>query len=434
VVVGAGPVGTALALQLARADVAVELIEARPDHQTLLRGDGLMPSGLEALDRLALGAALEAMPQRSLRSWDFWLEQRPLFAVAEPIGGRRPCTLISTTCLLETLLQEARSHPSLSWRPGRAVDQLRFTCATADQGAPGAAGQPDRVVGVVLDDGTSLEADLVVACDGRGSLLRRRAGLELKPNGSAVEVLWFELSRQVSADLERWVNGRFLTLLGDGGSLALFTSAADGLRLGWLQPGGGAAASPRAAGPRTPWPERWARISPPDLAALWRALAAESIDPPLRLLIRPALAERWHRPGLLLLGDAAHPLSPLRAQGLNMALRDALVAAERLVPVLQEGASPSEGRPKQLARLDRALADVERLRRPEILRIQALQQQELNRARLLLGQPWLRRLLAATARWSGPLLARRWQAGQPTLRDGLPLPRGASMGTIPHPP
>ena len=427
-VVGAGPAGTVLALQLARAGVAVELIEASQHHQKLLRGDGLMPSGLEALDRLALGDALETLPQRSLRSWDFWVEQRSLFAVAEPMGGRRPCTLINTGSLLETLLQEARRHPSFTWRAGRSAEKLRFADTAPDQAPPAAAGESGRVVGVVLDDGTALEADLVVACDGRGSLLRRRAGLGLKPNGSAVEVLWFELPRQASADLEQWVNGRFLTLLGEEGSLALFTTAAGGLRVGWLQQSGSAASS------QATWPERWARISPPDLAALWRALPAESIDAPLRLLIRPALAERWHRPGLLLLGDAAHPLSPLRAQGLNMALRDALVAAEQLVPVLQEGASPSEGRPEQLARLDRALADVERLRRPEILRIQALQQQELNRARLLLGQPWLRRLLAATARWSGPLLARRWQAGQPTLRDGLPLPRGASMGTIPHPP
>ena len=64
-----------------------------------------------------------------------------------------------------------------------------------------------------------------------------------------------------------------------------------------------------------------------------------------------------------------------------------------------------------------------RLRLPEISRVQALQRQELARAELLRRLPLLRRLLAATARWSGPLLARRWLAGQPTLRSGLPLPK-----------
>jgi len=63
-------------------------------------------------------------------------------------------------------------------------------------------------------------------------------------------------------------------------------------------------------------------------------------------------------------------------------------------------------------------------RLPELRAVQALQRQELGRGELLRQQPWLRRLLAATARVSGPLLSRRWQAGQPTLRTGLPLPEG----------
>jgi 2-polyprenyl-6-methoxyphenol hydroxylase-like FAD-dependent oxidoreductase len=155
---------------------------------------------------------------------------------------------------------------------------------------------------------------------------------------------------------------------------------------------------------------------------LWRALAPSAIPAPVPVRIRPALATRWHRPGLLLLGDAAHPMSPLRAQGLNMALRDAVVAAETLLVVLRPEAWQAAGRePERLAQLQAALATVEQRRRPEIQRIQALQRQELGRALLLRRNGLLRRLLTATAPWSGPLLARRWQAGQPTLRRGLPL-------------
>jgi hypothetical protein len=172
------------------------------------------------------------------------------------------------------------------------------------------------------------------------------------------------------------------------------------------------------------------------------------------LAVRSGLAPRWQRPGLLLLGDAAHPMSPLRAQGLNMALRDALVAAERLLPLLEGdgpqptatdlmGTSPGDpgatgsgqaspdpaaeeirGRREHLQRLDQALVAVAEARLPELRAVQALQRQELGRGELLRQQPWLRRLLAATARVSGPLLSRRWQAGQPTLRTGLPLPEG----------
>ena len=74
--------------------------------------------------------------------------------------------------------------------------------------------------------------------------------------------------------------------------------------------------------------------------------------------------------------------------------------------------------------LDQALVAIAEARLPEIRAVQALQRQELGRGELLRRQAWLRHLLAATASVSGPLLSRRWQAGQPTLRTGLPLPEG----------
>jgi 2-polyprenyl-6-methoxyphenol hydroxylase-like FAD-dependent oxidoreductase len=276
------------------------------------------------------------------------------------------------------------------------------------------------LAGVVLDDGTRLPAVLVVGCDGRGSTIRRLAGLELQEDNPPLEVLWFELENEAAAHLQPWIDGRFATLIGDAGSYALFGTARGGLRLGWLQERG-------AAGSPIPWPERWARNAPPELAALWRSLPTTSLGPPLRLTVRSGLAPRWQRPGLLLLGDAAHPMSPLRAQGLNMALRDALVAAERLLPVLRGEGGAAEaipGRHEFLQQLDQTLVAIAEARLPEIRAVQALQRQELGRGELLRRQPWLRRLLAATSSVSGPLLSRRWQAGQPTLRTGLLLPEG----------
>jgi 2-polyprenyl-6-methoxyphenol hydroxylase-like FAD-dependent oxidoreductase len=449
VVVGAGPAGSALALLLARAGVAVELVESQPRHSALIRGDGLMPSGLEALQRMELAPLLASLPRRELRGWSFLLEGRALFSVAEPIGGSVPCSLIDTPALLEGLLEQAMACPSLSLRRGRAVKELLLE---PEHTLPGSEG-PARVAGVVLDDGTRLPAELVVGCDGRGSTIRRLAGLELEEDNPALEVLWFELENEAAAHLQPWIAGRFATLIGDAGSYALFGTARGGVRLGWLQERG-------AAGSPIPWPERWARSAPPELAALWRSLPTNSLGPPLRLTVRSGLAPRWQRPGLLLLGDAAHPMSPLRAQGLNMALRDALVAAERLLPVLcGEGGGGGDGLPsmdadlmapghlgsgegdphppaparaaeepqqqrKLLQRLDQALVAIAEARLPEIRAVQALQRQELGRGELLRRQPWLRRLLAATAGVIGPLLSRRWQAGQPTLRTGLPLPEG----------
>lgn len=443
VVVGAGPAGSAFALLLARAGVAVELVESQPRHSALIRGDGLMPSGLEALNRMGLASLLATLPRRELRGWSFLLEGRSLFSVAEPFGGSVPCSLIDTPGLLEGMLAEALACPNLTLRRGRAVKELLLE---PEDTLPGSEG-PARVAGVVLDDGTKLPAELVVGCDGRGSTIRRLAALELNEDNPPLEVLWFELENEAAAHLQPWIAGRFATLIGDAGSYALFGTARGGVRLGWLQERG-------AAGSSVPWPERWARSAPPELAALWRSLPTTSVGPPLRLSLRSGLAPRWERPGLLLLGDAAHPMSPLRAQGLNMALRDALVAAERLLPLLSTGggaggdeascgdecgdaiaigagrmaAGPAAEEPPRRRefqeQLDQALVAIAEARLVEIRAVQALQRQELGRGELLRRQAWLRRLLAATANVSGPLLSRRWQAGQPTLRTGLPLPEG----------
>lgn len=416
--VGAGPAGSALALLLARGGVSVTLVERRGDATGLLRGDGLMPSGLEALQRMGLGPQLAGLPQRALRAWSFWVEGAPLFSAAEPMGSPVPCRLIDTPSLLALLHQEAKQHAGFRLLAGTGASDLLWD----------AAGR--RVSGVRLDDGRELTAALVVACDGRGSRLRRRSELALEHQGPPLEVLWFTLEGEAAAPLQGWLQERFATLVGEGGSCALFNTARGAVRLGWLAgPESRAEFRPE---PEPCWPERLARLSPPELAALWRRFApASGVSPaavlnpeaafpaPLSLTIQPALAPRWWRPGLLLLGDAAHPMSPVRAQGLNMALRDALVAAERLLPLLRSQPAGSTPGPE---RLDAALAAIETLRRREVKTVQKAQQHEWERANLLRQRPWLRRFVAATAPWSGPLLARRWQAGQPTLRQGLPLP------------
>lgn len=189
---------------------------------------------------------------------------------------------------------------------------------------------------------------------------------------------------------------------------ALFPSARGGVQLGWAIEPGGAAPAPTPASPGA-WLQLWARDAPEPLARLLLALAEVAVQGPVRLPVRVGLCPCWQRPGLLLLGDAAHPMSPLRAQGINMALRDALVAARHLEPALLE-AEP--------AAIDAAAAAIAAARLPEIRRIQQLQQEEARRADLLRRRHRLRSLLARTARWSGPLLERRWRATQSELRNG----------------
>ena len=179
-IVGAGPAGAGLALALAhRGQGHVELVEAAPEALGRFRGEGLMPSGLEALERLEAWPLPDAVPHRPLSGWSFQLEGRPLFDVAEPFGAGPACHLIDQPSLLQHLLTRAEAA-GCRLHLGQAVVAL-----VRDRG---------RVSGVELADGRRLEADLVVACDGRSSTLRRLAGLPLEEEADPLRVLWFRLS------------------------------------------------------------------------------------------------------------------------------------------------------------------------------------------------------------------------------------------------
>ena len=391
IVVGAGPAGLSLALQLARAGQAVTLLEARRDFSRSLRGDALMPCGQEALARMGLLHSLEALPQRPLQDWQIWLEGRQLFAVAEPLGALRPCQLVPQQALLEALLAQAMALPAFQWQPGVGVSGLHH--------------HGGRVRGVQLSDGGALEADLVIACDGRDSSLRQAAGLKLHTRGQALELLWFQLPGAAGPP------EGFLTLVGGGAIASACRGARGELQLGWLLRPGDAMA------PRSPqaWAEAFAALAPPELAALLRQQGA-GLSRPQRLRVQVGLATPWQRPGLLLLGDAAHPMSPIRAQGINMALRDSLVAAQELLGALEQGEGQG-GEPRR-ARLDAACRRIEALRRPEIVRVQSLQLAEARQGHWIGYNPLLRHGLALAAPLLGPLARAVWTARQKPLREG----------------
>jgi 2-polyprenyl-6-methoxyphenol hydroxylase-like FAD-dependent oxidoreductase len=392
-IVGGGPAGLALAWQLSRQGIPLTLVEASRSFERAFRGQGLMPSGLEALAALGLDPWPPSVPRRPLGGWSFVVDRRPLFTVREPMGSPVPCTLIEQGALLR------HWHGRLEQQPG-----VRRLCGQPVVALLEANG---RVTGVGLADGRQLTSPLVVACDGQGSRLRALSGLPYAGGKAPLEVLWFRLRGAASGAIEAWLGDRFVTLVGESGSGALFCRADAGVQLGWSV---GAETGARGA---ADWLERWAAAAPADLAALLRALPPQAVRGPRRLPGRVGLAGRWHRPGLLLLGDAAHPMSPLRAQGLNMALRDAVVAAALLAPALAGGKAEALRQA-----LDAVLPRIEAARRPEVVAVQALQAEEAARAELLRNR-WLRGMVAASAPLSGPLLARRWQASQRVLRDGL---------------
>jgi 2-polyprenyl-6-methoxyphenol hydroxylase-like FAD-dependent oxidoreductase len=365
-----------------------------------------MPSGLAALAAMGLWPLPAEVRHRPLQGWAVVLERRPFFAAAEPLGGDLGCWLVDQASLLGHLRAELSGHHGARLLEGCPVRALLRS-----------AEPTGRVRGVVLADGTELGADLVVGCDGRQSLIRLKGGLELHQKEVGEEVLWFRLAGPEVAPLQEWLGGRFLTVVAEDLSFALFAEAAgEALRLGWLAEAG--VSRPEAA---AGWRQQWSEALPPDGATLLKQVPVGAISGPQRFPVQVGWAPRWHAPGLLLLGDAAHPMSPVRAQGINMALRDALVAARLLGPLNQTPAATTvAGRDGSQEQIDACLPLIAEQRLPEIRLVQGLQAREAALGARLRQFGWLRWGLARSAPWSGRLARQRWIHQQHRLRQGLP--------------
>lgn len=348
VIVGAGVAGATLALMLVQRGITVKLFEAARNFQRIFRGEGLMPSGLDALAQMGLLSILERIPHRALDAWEFYNNKRSLFRVDEPIAGGT-CTLVSQPAFLEAVINAASNYPNFEFFPGTAVQDLLW--------------DNQRVVGVKLSDKRNLDADIVIGTDGRNSIVRQRADLQLAQKSHSFDILWFKL-----ADSPRFASENvFYSIVDDHHAFGVFCSSEGNLQVGWTL-----SKTFTQDWKVDNWGEIFANASPAPLAEHFRAFAT-TIEKPVLLSVVVGLCPRWYKSGLLLLGDAAHPMSPIRAQGINMALRDVIVATNHLVPVLSSG----------ITDIDAVLPQIQLLREPEIIRVQKLQAQEAAQAELL---------------------------------------------------
>jgi 2-polyprenyl-6-methoxyphenol hydroxylase-like FAD-dependent oxidoreductase len=388
VIIGAGPTGLTLAMLLAQRGIAVKLIEASGSFRRIFRGEALMPSGLDAIDRMGLADVVEKIPHRAIDAWEFHIENRPIFRVDEPMESNgKPCTLISQPALLDAVLDRANQCDRFELIQGAAVRELLW--------------QNERVAGVQLGDGREIAADLVIGADGRNSIVRQQAQLELVQVNQSFDILWFKLPTSPNFQAENV----FHSVLRGDAAFGVFQGSEGNLQVGW---------SLNRDKPiewqKVDWAEKLAAASPEWLASHFRA-QKDAIERPLLLSIIVGRCPQWHRPGVLLLGDAAHPMSPIRAQGINMALRDVIVATNHLVPALQH--SPN------LAAIDTALAEIQAEREPEIIEIQRLQQAEVAQAELMHNYPILRHAASLLAPIIGGRIRHRWLDRQLQLRRGF---------------
>ncbi len=346
-IVGAGPGGAALAWLLARRGIGVTLIERQTDFDREFRGEVLMPSGIDAVRQMGLGDAFDALPHAAPRVLDLHINGRRVrrFTLPEVIGETP--RMVSQPQMLEMLVARCAGFEGFTLLRGESVSEL--------------VEKDGRTVGVRLAGPAAREirADLVVGADGRGSKVRRRAGLHDESDAELFDVVWFRLPMP---DALREVGGAVQVFVRPGQACLAFPTFDDRMQVGWIIEKG------RFGDLRRRGTDAWlADVSSQIVGPLGDHVARsrDALERPFVLDVVCYLLQRWTAPGVLLIGDASHPMSPVGGQGLNIALRDAIVAANHLVPPLLAGADP--------AALDAACAAVQAERYPEVKEVERFQ-------------------------------------------------------------
>ncbi len=363
-VVGGGPGGTVLALLLARAGVDVTLLEAHPDLDREFRGDTLHPSVMEIMDQLGLADRLLELRHTEARSFTLQTASGPFTPVDfSRVETRFPyITLMSQTSFLEFITGEAKRYPNF-----RLVMEARVRELIEEDGVV-------RGVRYEAEDGPhEVRAVLTVGADGRGSRVRRLAGFEPVKTSPPMDVLWFKLPRE-EGDPEGLI-GRF-----GRGHIAVMLDRQDYWQAGYVIPKGTYPELRREGieslhrGFAELIPEFADRI---EHLKDWRQASLLSVE--------SSICPRWYRAGLLLIGDAAHVMSPVAGVGINYAIQDAVAAANVLSEPLKESQ-------ERLVDLDtKYLAAVQRRRELPtrlIQRFQALIQQRVLAPALRSNEPF----------------------------------------------
>ncbi len=305
-----------LALMLARAGIDVTLLEAHRDFDRDFRGDSIHASILEIMDELGLIDRLLQLPHARIDHLTLQTPDGPFQAADfSRLKVKHPfVVMMPQVKFLEFITREARLYSNFHLIMGARVEAL-----IKDGGS---------ISGVQYrsDDGQhAINSWLTVGCDGRFSIVRKLAGLEPIKTSPPIDVLWFRLPRR-SDDPENTGEAFF-----GAGHILILLNRAEQWQIAYLIP-----------------KDSYQKFRTAGLEALRRSIAAavprfadrvnhlQDWKQISLLSVESSRVRQWYQPGLLLIGDAAHVMSPVAGVGINYAIQDAVVAANVLIPPLRE--------------------------------------------------------------------------------------------------
>jgi len=312
IVVGGGPAGMMVGLLLARAGVSTLVLEKHGDFLRDFRGDTVHPSTMEILDQLGMLDRFLERPHSRLTRANLTIAGQDLtFGELGHLNTPAPfIAMMPQWDFLDFLKTEAAEFPEFS------IEMVSEVAGLIDHGG--------RITGVKLANGREILArKLIIMADGRKSLVRGQCLLPLTVLGAPMDVFWFRLPK-------RGQGGEALRGVVAAGSMMVMIDRNDYWQCAYIFPKGMADAL-RAEGIEA-MRARIERLAP-DLGPLDTLLT----DMSQFFLLSVALdrLDRWDRPGLLAIGDAAHAMSPIGGIGINLAIQDAVAAANILAAPLR---------------------------------------------------------------------------------------------------